>query len=100
MAVKIIWSNEAEITFEKNIDYLQKNWTDKEISGFIKQTNFILSRIEVNPLMYMASPKSRFIRKAPINKYIILYFRYYISKKQVVLLSFWHSKQNPSKLKY
>ncbi len=100
MAVRIIWSNEAETTFEKNIDYLQKNWTDKEITNFIKQTNHILFRIEENPMMYMASPKSRFIRKAHINKYIILYFRYYVSKKEVVLLSFWHSKQNLKKLKY
>ncbi len=100
MAVTIIWSNEAEITFEKNIDYLQKNWTEKEIFNFIKQTNHIVSRIEENPMMYMASPKSRFIRKAHINQYINLYFRYYVSKKKVVLLSFWHSKRNPKKLKY
>jgi hypothetical protein len=50
--------------------------------------------------MYMASPKSRSIRKAKINKYIVLYYRYYVSKKEVLLLSFWHSRQNPSKLKY
>ena len=54
----------------------------KEITNFIKQTNHILFRIEENPMMYMASPKSRFIHKAHINKYIILYFRYYASKKK------------------
>ena len=100
MAVTILWSNEAELTFDKNIKYLKENWTNKEIISFIKKVNYIISQIEKNPLMYMASSKSRFIRKAQINKYIILYFRYYVSRKEIVLLSFWHSKQNPQKLKY
>ncbi len=100
MALKIIWSKEAENTFQKNIEYLQNNWTEKEILNFVRQSNHIISRIEQHPLMYMASPKSRSIRKAKINKYIVLYYRYYVSKKEALLLSFWHSKQNPSKLKY
>ncbi len=100
MAIKIIWSNEAENTFQKNIEYLQNNWTEKEILNFVRQTNHIVFRIEENPLMYMASPKSRSIRKVKINKYIVLYYKYYVSKKEVILLSFWHSRQDPKKLKY
>ncbi len=37
--------DEAKTTFDKNINYLQEEWTDKEIRNFIKQTNNILLRI-------------------------------------------------------
>src|SRR5437667_323417 len=98
MAVVIKWTNEARKTFDKNINYLVEEWTDREIKNFIKQTNNILSRIAAHPEMFAASAKSSNIRKAQINKYIVLYYRYYSSKKEVILLTFWHNKQDPKKL--
>lgn len=100
MAIVIKWASEAKKTFDKNIDYLFEEWTDREIKNFIKQTNNILLRIADQPEMYTASAKSSNIRKAQINKYIVLYYRYYSSKKEVVLLTFWHNKLDPKKLKY
>jgi plasmid stabilization system protein ParE len=100
MAVVIKWADEAKITFDKNINYLQEEWTDKEIRNFMKQTNNILSRITAYPEMYSQSAKNPKVRKASINKYIVLYYRYYSSKKEVILLTFWHNKQDPKRLKY
>jgi|ERR1035437_2122346 plasmid stabilization system protein ParE len=100
MAIIIKWADEAKKTFNKNISYLLEEWTDREIKNFIKQTNNIILRISVQPEMYAASAKSSNIRKAQINKYIVLYYRYYSSKKEIVLLTFWHNKQDPKKLKY
>lgn len=100
MAIVIKWSNEAKKTFDKNINYLVEEWTDREIKNFIKQTNNILLRIAAQPEMYGASAKTSNVRRAQINKYIVLYYRYYSSKKEAVLLTFWHNKQDPKKLKY
>ena len=100
MAIVIKWANEAKQTFDKNITYLVEEWTEKEIKNFVKQTNYIISRISAHPEMYSASRKNPKIRKAAINKYITLYYRYYTTKKEVMLLTFWHNKQDPKKLKY
>jgi len=99
MAIVIKWSDEAKNTFDKNISYLLEEWTEK-IKNFVKQTNFILLRIVAHPELYPASEKNPKIRKAAINKYIVLYYSYHSTKKEVMLLTFWHNKQDPKKLKY
>ena len=100
MAVVIKWANEATETFDKNISYLQEGWSEREITNFIRQTNHILARIARYPEMYPASPKSPRIRRAIVNKHITLYYRYFSTKREIVLLTFWHNKQHPGKLKY
>lgn len=100
MDVIIDWSDEATKTFDKNIKYLAESWTEKEIKNFIKQTTHILSRIEKHPEMYSPSLKTPGVRKVAINKYIILFYQYYSSFNKIVLLSFWHNKLDPRKLKY
>ena len=100
MAILIKWTNEARITFDKNISYLLKEWTEREIKNFVKQTHHILQRIENQPEMFRPSQKSKNVRKALINKYITLYYRYYAARNEVILLTFWHIKQDPKKLKY
>lgn len=100
MGIVIKWSDEAKKTFDKNINYLQQEWTDREIRNFITQTNNIIAKIASQPEMYATSAKSGNTRKAQINKYIVLYYSYYSSENKIILLSFWHNKQDPKKLKY
>lgn len=99
MALLIFWSDEAVRSYEKNLRYLEDNWTDREISIFIKRTASIIQRISEYPEMYMRSPKSRSIRRAVINRYIVLFYKYHKTGKVVELVTFWHQKQNPGKLK-
>ena len=75
MAVVVKWTNEARVTFDKNINYLIENWTEREIKNFVKQANHIISRIETNPEMFTPSQKNPMIRRALINKYIVLYYK-------------------------
>lgn len=100
MAIKISWSDEAGKTYEHNIRYLLKTWTEKEVKRFIQQTGYVLSRLEEHPESYSPSLKNKKVRRARLNRYITLYYRYYSSKKEIVLLSFWNTKQDPQKLKY
>ncbi|MDQ6902194.1 MAG: type II toxin-antitoxin system RelE/ParE family toxin [Bacteroidota bacterium] len=100
MAIVIKWTNEARQTFDKNIKYLLEEWTEREIRTFVKQTNYRISTLADQPEMYPVSRKSPKIRKVAINKYVVLYYKYYVSKKEVLLLTFWHNKQDPKKLKY
>ena len=100
MDIEIGWTNEAKETYENNIQYLLTTWSEKEVRSFIQQTEYVISRLVEHPEFYTPSKKNKKVRRARLNRYITLYYRYYPSKKEIVLLSFWNIKQDPEKLKY
>lgn len=57
MAKKIIWSKRAISSFDRVIDYLQEDWTEKEILKFINQTNKILGLIQSDFVKFKRSGK-------------------------------------------
>ena len=100
MAIIIKWSDEALKTFDDNINYLIREWSENEIKNFIKQTNLRITSIELNPKLYRRSEKHLHIRRVSINKNITLFYQYFSTKKEVTLLTFWNTNQDPKKLKY
>ena len=100
MAIIIKWSDEAKKTFDDNIQYLIKEWGEREVRNFIKATNLKIQNIELNPKFYKRSDKNPSIRKSGINKSITLFYKYFPVKKEVILLTFWNNRKNPKKLKY
>jgi plasmid stabilization system protein ParE len=100
VAIVIKWSHEAIKTFDDNINYLMKAWSENEIRNFIKQTNIKITSIELNPRLYRRSEKHPHIRRVSINKNITLFYKYLSTKKEAVLLTFWNNRQDPKKLKY
>lgn len=55
MSYQIIWSPQANQTYLLILEYLQKNWTEREINNFIERTEEVLSFISQNPLLYRYS---------------------------------------------
>lgn len=100
MAIKIKWTKGAEESFETNIAYLQKEWTNKEITKFITQTKNIIDRLSQYPEAYPPGIKNNKYRRARLNKYIVLFYCYYKAKQEIVLITFWNIKQPPQKLQY
>lgn len=49
MAKQIVWTPEAESTFEGVIDYLERKWTDKEIVNFIEATDRVVKFLAEPP---------------------------------------------------
>ena len=100
MAIEIEWSVEADETFSQNVHYLQNEWSDKEVEQFIKQTETVIKRLQLFPESYPPGNKSKRYRKARLNKYIALFYRYYKTKRKIILITFWNVKQNTENLKY
>jgi len=92
MAQKIIWTPQAEKTFEAIIDYLQKNWSNREVEKFMTRTNKVIALISSHPEMYRGSNKVN-IHEALITKHNLLI--YSIRKDRIDLISFWDTRQNP-----
>ena len=94
MAHKIIWLPKAERRYEEIIDWLHKNWTEKEVVKFIARTDEVVELIRTNPDLYKPS-ENRNIRQALITKHNLLLYRKKANK--IELITFFDTRQNPSK---
>lgn len=94
MAYKVIWSPEAILTFDNIIEYLHENWTSKEVVRFIERTEDVIFLLEQNPYLFRGSDKEN-IHEALVTKQNLLLFQIIESHKQVELISFWDTRQNP-----
>ena len=98
MAYKIVWSPEAVKTFDGIVNYIAKNFTDKEVSSFINTVNrrlLVMSRFP--KVSRILNPSKR--RKAVIHKRTILFYKIRERKKEVELLSFFDTRRNNRWLK-
>lgn len=72
---KIVWTSIAEADLENVINYLEDNWTHRELNKFSKKLDKIITLVKNNPKTF---PKSNFkidIRRAVVNKQNSLYYR-------------------------
>lgn len=49
MALKIVWSDEANEGLDEIIEYLENNWTDREIKNFFIRLEYCLEKIAEAP---------------------------------------------------
>lgn len=99
MVQKITWSHLAVPSFSNNIEYLQKEWINKEIEKFIKAIERKLELLKSQPEIGALTNKRHSVRKTLIGKRIILIYRYNKRKNEIELLRFFNSWQHPGKMK-
>ena len=66
MALKIVWSPRSESNFDSIIEYLNKNWTEREVANFLKQVSKRLKFISESPLLFRALTGKDKVREATI----------------------------------
>ena len=91
---KIIWPSKAISSFNKIIDYLEENWTEKQIANFTEKTNEVLHTIGSGKLTFRTSGKKN-VHEVLVTKHNLLIYR--IEKDSVELLLFYDTRQNPKK---
>jgi len=96
--MEIIWSAKATITFYSVIDYLNENWTKKEMIQFNQRTLITISAIRKNPKMFPASAKNKDVRKAIVDKNNTFYYKIDDNNQKIYLLTFFDCRQDPKKL--
>ena len=96
----VIWSAKAKITYFNVLDYLNKNWSRKEMIRFHHRTETILNVIKKNPGIFPYTVKQREIRKAHIDKNNSLFYHVDKQSQRITLLTFFDNRQNPAKLKF
>ncbi len=95
--MKVLWSEEAKETFNQNILYLEKEWSQSVIDNFLDKTDEAISTISKHPLLFPVVSKENRVHKCLVVTQISLYYR--IVKNEIHLITFWNNYQNPKKLK-
>lgn|SRR5690606_27731233 len=94
---KILWTDHALTELQNTIEYLEKNWTEKELRNFAHELDHIMELISKNPYLFQTSKEKKDVRRAVILTYNSLYYR---TKENVVeILSLFDTRQNPKKKK-
>ncbi|MBZ0202635.1 MAG: type II toxin-antitoxin system RelE/ParE family toxin [Ignavibacteria bacterium] len=97
MVSEIKFSSKAERDFVSIIEYLENNWSLTEIRRFNKIFKKRIQTIKLFPYSYPSLSNRNNIRKCVLMKQITLYYR--INENEIIILSLYDSRQNPSKLK-
>lgn len=96
----VSWSTGAKTSFNKIVEYLANNWSQKEIANLITRTEEIIAVLKSYPEIGRPSAKRKGVRIFLLNRHTQLIYFYKPLKKQIVILHFWGMKQNPNKFKY
>jgi len=97
--MEVIWSARAKNTYFKVLDYLDNNWTKRELFQFSQRTQLVIQAIIRNPNMFSHSLKHGNIRKAFVDKNNSFFYQVDLQKNKIYLLTFYDNRQNPDKLK-
>ncbi|WP_326982500.1 type II toxin-antitoxin system RelE/ParE family toxin [Chryseobacterium sp. MYb264] len=93
----IFWTPNALSELEQTIEYLQNNFTDKEIKKLVHKLESITEIISKNPNIFPKS-EDKNIHKAVILEFNTMYYR--VRKENIEILSFFSNRQSPQKKKF
>ena len=99
MVQKVVWSDGALRTFDNALQYLERDFSKAEIEKFTDKISQKLLLVQLNPRLGRKVDNRSNTYKTVINKRIVPYYKYKPLKKEIFLLSFWNTLQNPEKLK-
>ena len=94
--MKIDWTLKSRNDYWQNIEYLEKNWSEKIVMNFIEEVNYSLQLLEKDNIIFSKSDYPD-VYKMLIIKQITLY--YYFENETIYLLRFWNNYQDLSNFK-
>ena len=97
MAIKIFWSKRAEQGYASIVEYLEKEWADREVSNFIRETNHFFELLKENPNVLEPTKSHKNLFRGPINRLTIITYRYKPRKKEITLINIRSARRKPLK---
>mgnify|MGYP000973367870 CR=1 FL=1 len=85
MACTVKLTNRAWRTYEANLDYLQEQWTDKEVRNFIELVDKKIFTLSKHPALGKSrNKKNPHIRYTLVHKRVALIYKYLPIKKKYI----------------
>jgi hypothetical protein len=94
MVYKISASPLATASYKQNIAFLEKNWSEKEVTHFITKVSEVIAILKMSPQTFQKWDRNRGIYKIEIVKQITLYYQ--INTENIELLVFFNNLQDPT----
>ena len=94
---KILWTDHALSELKNTIEYLEENWTERELKNFSQELDHIIELISKNPELFQISKKKKNVRRAVVARFNNLYYR--LNENSIEILSFFSNRQDPDKIK-
>lgn len=94
---KIIWSDEALNNLKSINNYLEKNWTEKELKQFVRLLNNRLNLIVSIPNLFPIFNQSTKVRRCVLSKQTTIYYQ--IADMEILLITLFDNRQNPKRLR-
>ena len=95
MALKIVWTFQAQGGLQKTLDYLEEAWTDREILKLEASLKLVLRNITLHPLMYPKSSLLPDLQKALVDKNNYLIYKVKTLDNNIEIIDFRSTRQKP-----
>ncbi|WP_026810985.1 type II toxin-antitoxin system RelE/ParE family toxin [Arenibacter latericius] len=95
MALKIVWTPQAERGLENVIEYLEEEWTVKEIHNLEQNLQDFLIRISKYPKIYPETANYKNLHKGLVDKNNYIIYRIQPQKGQIEIINFRGTRQEP-----
>jgi len=66
MAFKIVWTIQAVKGFEKIINYLEENWSGREVSNFVNEADRFFKTLVIHPEILQKTGARKNTYRGPI----------------------------------
>ena len=93
MALEIIWTLQADKGLATVIEYLEKEWTFREILQLEENINQVVNQIRFFPDLYPKSKKQPNLHKALIDKNNYFVYLVNLEKSRIEIINFRGTKQ-------
>ena len=97
MALKIVWTQQAERGLDKVIEYLEEEWTVNEILNLEQNLQDLLNRISKYPKICPTTGQYKNVHKGLVNKNNYIIYRVQPREELIEILNFRGTKQEPIK---
>lgn len=96
MALRIVWSEEANEGLDAIIEYLVENWSEREIRHFFIRLEECLDKIQEAPHRQKDSLRKPGTKEYQHSPQTTLFYTY--DDQAIYILRIWTNKNNPKKL--
>jgi plasmid stabilization system protein ParE len=98
MAGVIKWSKQADIKFDKIIQYLTVEWGENVTKAFVRRTFEFMDLLSSFPEIGSIENSARQIRGFVLLKQLTVFYK--IKNNSIVILNFYDNRQRPKRRRY
>ena len=88
---EIIWTNKSKLDYFNNIDFLEKEWSVKEIERFINKIDDILQKLIKGNIKFKKTEYKEIYQVVVIKQITLFYEK---NENKIILLRFWNNYQD------